>query len=63
MPTPRGTSQPTVQIFSSFFCKCILQGAIDFAELRMRRSGRGANGGAKYRTLFGVASFAPKPNF
>ena len=24
------------KIFSSFFCKCILQAAIDFAELRMR---------------------------
>ncbi|MGB7533986.1 MAG: hypothetical protein WA977_13590 [Halobacteriota archaeon] len=31
----RGTSQPTMQIF---FCKCILQGAIDFAEVRMRKA-------------------------
>jgi len=59
-PTPRGTSQPTTQLFS---CKCILQGAIDFAVMRMR-SGVGAavaNGGAECRTFFGVAGFAPNP--
>jgi len=45
----------------SFFYKCILQAAIDFAE---RNSGvRGANGGAECRTFCGVAGFAPKPNF
>ncbi|MGB7531445.1 MAG: hypothetical protein WA977_00500 [Halobacteriota archaeon] len=32
----RSTPQPTTQIFSSFFYTCILQGAIDFAELRKR---------------------------
>ena len=37
-PNPRGTSQPTMQIF---FDECILQGAIDFAVMRMR-SGVGA---------------------
>ena len=46
-----------------FFYKCILQGAIDFAELRMRSWSSGANGGAECRTFFGVAGFAPKPNF
>jgi hypothetical protein len=42
----------------SFFYKCILRGAIDFAVLRSE-----ANGGAECRTFFGVACFAPKPNF
>ncbi|MGB7532085.1 MAG: hypothetical protein WA977_03790 [Halobacteriota archaeon] len=42
-----------------FFYKCILQGAIDFAERRKRSWKRGA----EYRTFFGVAGFAPNPNF
>jgi len=43
----------------SFFCKCILQAAIDFAEWRKR----GWRRGAERRTFFGVAGFAPDPNF
>jgi len=39
-----------VQIFSSFFYTCILQGAIDFAELPIL-------------ARQGVAGFAPKPTF
>jgi len=42
---------PPRKFLSSFFYKCILQGAIDFAALRWR-SGVG-----------GVAGFAPEPNF
>jgi len=49
----------------NFFCKCILQAAIDFAEAAdaERSWSSGANGGAECRTFFGVAGFAPKPNF
>ena len=46
------------KIFSSFFYKCILQGAIDFAEVRERSWSSGANGGAECSTFFGVAGFA-----
>jgi hypothetical protein len=42
-----------------FFCNCILQGAIDFAEMRKRSW----SSGAKCSTLFGVAGFAPNSNF
>jgi len=45
------------------FQRLQLQGAIDFAALRMRSWRRGANGGAECRTFFGVAGFAPKPTF
>jgi len=40
-----------------------LQGAIDFAEAAEAALWSGANGGAECRTFFGVAGFAPKPNF
>ena len=91
---------PPCKFLSSFFCKCILQGAIGFAE-RRKRSG-GANGwageytdgrilsspiffseifgecnlldfaelrmrswrrGAECSAFFGIAGFAPTPNF
>jgi hypothetical protein len=47
----------------SFFYKCILQGAIDFAELRNAELEAWSECGAECRTLFGVAGFAPDPNF
>ena len=41
------------------FLQVHLQGAIDFAGVRMRSCG--ANSGAECRTFFGVAGFAPTP--
>ena len=47
------------KFLSSFFYKCILQTAIDFAEAAVAEQ----MVELKYRTFFGVAGFAPKPNF
>jgi len=44
---------------ANFSASAICEGAIDFAVLRMR----GWRRGAECRTFFGVAGFAPKPNF
>ncbi|MGB7533982.1 MAG: hypothetical protein WA977_13570 [Halobacteriota archaeon] len=45
-----------------FFSKCILQGAIDFAEAADAKRSCGVRG-AECCTFFGVACFAPNPNF
>jgi len=50
-PTPLLTSQPTTQLF---FCNCILQGAIDFAEAAVAELRSGINGGAGGCGLAGV---------
>jgi len=51
--TPHTTSQPTPQIFQLIFYKCILQAAIDFAEVRMRSCcvERNAAGSSAWQTL------------
>jgi len=47
------------KFLSSFFCKCILQGAIDFAKAAEAEW----EAWSGCRTFFGVAGFAHKPNF
>ena len=53
MPTPRSTSQPTMQIFSKFFGDCISRTAIRFAcgNLFAMRNGERLPAGEEYQVF------------